>query len=105
MHQSYYALLFQVFEETGFDISNCIDDKEFIEITWNEQVTRLYLIPGVDRSTVFRPRTRMEIKAVEWFPLADLPTDRKKNAKDATPKTRKGPSNPNNFFMVLPFVK
>ncbi|KAK3909378.1 m7GpppN-mRNA hydrolase [Frankliniella fusca] len=95
----------EVFEETGFDISGLIDDKEFIEITWNEQVTRLYLIPGVDRATVFRPRTRMEIKAVEWFPLADLPTDRKKNTKDATPKTRKGPTNPNNFFMVLPFVK
>ena len=95
----------EVFEETGFDISGLIDDKEYIEITWNDQVTRLYLIAGVDRSTVFRPRTRMEIKAVEWFPLADLPTDRKKNTKDATPKTKKGPTNPNNFFMVLPFVK
>lgn len=96
----------EVFEETGFDISSLLDDKEFIEITWNEQVTRLYLIAGVDRSTVFRPRTRMEIKAVEWFPIVDLPTDRKKKITDATtPKMRKGPTNPNNFFLVLPFVK
>lgn len=96
----------EVFEETGFDISNLIDENTFIEITWNEQATRLYLIPGVDRSTVFRPRTRMEIKAVEWFPLADLPDRKKSNSKDAaTPKPKKGPTNPNNFFMVLPFVK
>ncbi|XP_034248522.1 m7GpppN-mRNA hydrolase [Thrips palmi] len=96
----------EVFEETGFDISNLIEENSFIEITWNDQATRLYLIPGVDRKTVFRPRTRMEIKAVEWFPLADLPDRKKSNTKDATtPKPKKGPSNPNNFFMVLPFVK
>lgn len=95
-----------MFEETGFDISNLIDEQTFIEITWNEQATRLYLIPGVDRKTKFCPRTRMEIKAVEWFPLADLPDRKKSNTKDATtPKPKKGPSNPNNFFMVLPFVK
>lgn len=97
-----------MFEETGFDISNKIDEHQFIEITWNEQVTRLYLISGVNRNTVFRPRTRMEIKAVEWFPLADLPDRKKSNTKEATtpkPNNKKGPTNPNNFFMVLPFVK
>lgn len=48
----------------------------------------------------FNFRTRNEIKACEWFPLLDLPS----NKKDATPKIKMG-VNPNAFFMVLPFVK
>lgn len=49
---------------------------------------------------LFFCRTRNEIKACEWFPIADLPANR----KDMTPKLKMG-VNPNAFFMVLPFVK
>lgn len=66
----------------------------------HEQVVRLYIIGYIPRDTKFQPRTRNEIKACEWFPLADLPA----NKKDMTPKVKMGVS-PNAFFMVLPFVK
>lgn len=52
------------------------------------------------RDTKFQPRTRNEIKACEWFAVADLPNSK----KDNTPKVKMG-VNANSFFMVLPFMK
>ncbi|XP_012284900.1 m7GpppN-mRNA hydrolase [Orussus abietinus] len=90
----------EVLEETGFDISNLIDKNEFIESTINDQLVRLYIISGVQKDTKFQPKTRKEIKNVEWFSLADLPNTK----KDKTPKVKIGVGT-NAFFMVLPFVK
>ncbi|KAI8433975.1 hypothetical protein MSG28_012126 [Choristoneura fumiferana] len=90
----------EVLEETGFDISKLINKNDYIEAIIHDQIVRLYLIPYISRDTKFQPRTRNEIKACEWFPLADLPS----NKKDMTPKVKMGVS-PNAFFMVLPFVK
>lgn len=90
----------EVFEETGFDITTYIDPNLYLESVINEQLVRLYVIPGISRKTKFKPKTRCEIKACEWFPIADLPTSK----KDYTPKVKMG-VNPNAFFMVLPFVK
>ncbi|XP_071450202.1 m7GpppN-mRNA hydrolase [Hetaerina americana] len=90
----------EVLEETGFDISQLMDKNDYIESTVNEQLIRLYIITGVPKDTVFQPRTRNEIKKVEWFPVADLPS----NKKDMTPKVKMGVG-PNSFFMVVPFIK
>nr|XP_021193943.2 m7GpppN-mRNA hydrolase [Helicoverpa armigera] len=90
----------EVLEETGFDISKLINKHDYIEAIIHEQIVRLYIIGYIPRDTKFQPRTRNEIKACEWFPLADLPA----NKKDMTPKLKMGVS-PNAFFMVLPFVK
>ncbi|XP_046966461.1 m7GpppN-mRNA hydrolase [Vanessa cardui] len=90
----------EVLEETGFDISNLINKQDYIEAMIHDQIVRLYIIANIPRDTKFQPRTRNEIKACEWFPLADLPANR----KDMTPKVKMGVS-PNAFFMVLPFVK
>lgn len=87
-------------EETGFDISKLINKNDYIEAVIHDQIVRLYLIGYIPRDTKFQPKTRNEIKACEWFPLADLPA----NKKDMTPKVKMGVS-PNAFFMVLPFVK
>ena len=92
--------MLQVLEETGFDISKLINKNEYIEAIIHDQIVRLYIIGYIPRETKFQPRTRNEIKACEWFPLADLPA----NKKDMTPKLKMGVS-PNAFFMVLPFVK
>ena len=54
--------IFQVFEETGFDISTMIDKDEYIEFKMNEQNSRLYIVPGVSMETKFAPRTRKEIR-------------------------------------------
>ncbi|KAL4709473.1 hypothetical protein ACJJTC_012810 [Scirpophaga incertulas] len=90
----------EVLEETGFDISKLINKNDYIEAMIHDQIARLYIIGYIPRDTKFQPRTRNEIKACEWFPLADLPS----NKKDMTPKVKMGVS-PNSFFMVLPFVK
>ena len=90
----------EVLEETGFDISVLIDKDDFIESMIHDQLVRLYIIPGVDMSTKFKPKTRNEIKNVEWFTLADLPNSK----KDTTPKVKMGVS-ANAFYMVLPFVR
>lgn len=90
----------EVLEETGFDISDLIDEKEYISSTIHDQLVRLYIISGVGMNTKFKPKTRKEIKKVEWFALADLPN----NKKDMTPKVKMGVG-PNAFFMVVPFVK
>ncbi|XP_026749933.2 m7GpppN-mRNA hydrolase [Galleria mellonella] len=90
----------EVLEETGFDISKLISKNDYIEATIHDQIVRLYIIGYIPRDTKFQPRTRNEIKACEWFALADLPS----NKKDMTPKVKMGVS-PNAFFMVIPFVK
>ena len=89
----------EVLEETGFDISHMISS-EFLEATVNDQLTRLYIIPGVPHDTKFIPRTRNEIRDVQWFSIADLPT----NKKDAGTKLRLGIGS-SSFFKVFPFVK
>lgn len=90
----------EVLEETGFDISDIIDKNEYIESNINDQVLRLYIISGVQENTKFQPKTRKEIKNVEWFDIESLPNNR----KDMTPKVKIGVG-PNAFFMVFPFVK
>lgn len=90
----------EVFEETGFNIFPYVDPRDYIETNMNDQIVRLYIVKNIPMSTKFQPRTRCEIKSVEWFPIADLPMTR----KDMTSKTKLG-LNPNAFFLILPFVK
>ena len=87
-------------EETGFDISKMIDKNEYIESTINDQIVRLYIVSGIPRDNKFQPKTRNEIKSIEWFTIVDLPSSK----KDMTPKVKIGVG-PNAFFMVVPFIK
>lgn len=90
----------EVMEETGFDIKPFMDENEYSEMRISEQLTRLYYVPKVPSMTQFSPKTRGEIKSVEWFNVEDLPCHK----KDMTPKHNLSMA-PNNFFMVIPFVK
>lgn len=90
----------EVLEETGYDITDKIREDQFLQISINDQVIRLYIIVGVSKTTQFEPRTRREIKDVRWFAIDDLPTHR----KDTRTKQTLGYT-PNAFFMVIPFVK
>lgn len=57
-----------MFEETGFDIKEYICKEEYIELHINDQLARLYIIPGVPKNTKFNPKTRREIRVcVVWI--------------------------------------
>ncbi|KAL1454003.1 hypothetical protein WDU94_010300 [Cyamophila willieti] len=92
----------EVLEETGFDSSRLISGDSYLESTYNDQLTRLYLVPGVPFDFKFSPQTRNEIKACQWFPINELPSSRKEpktvNINGVTLGT-------NSFFMIMPFIK
>ncbi|XP_058065675.1 m7GpppN-mRNA hydrolase [Anopheles bellator] len=90
----------EVYEETGYDVTNLINPGEYIELVINYQFTRLYLVPGVPLTTVFAPKTRNEIKCCEWFPVDLLPVTKHVSIV----KDNQNISG-NSFFMILPFVK
>lgn len=90
----------EVLEETGFDIKNRICKDMYIEQKITDQLVRLYIIPGVSKETKFYPKTRKEIRNIEWFPIEKLPCHR----NDMTPKSKLGLA-PNRFFMAIPFIR
>ncbi|XP_026074953.1 m7GpppN-mRNA hydrolase-like isoform X3 [Carassius auratus] len=90
----------EVLEETGFDIRDRICQKSYIEQRISDQLVRLYIIPGVPKDTKFNPKTRKEIRNIEWFPMDKLPCHR----NDMTPKSKLGLA-PNKFFMAIPFMR
>lgn len=48
-------------EETGFDVSNLLNQSDYIELIFGEQRVRLYIIGGVKDDTAFAPLTKKEI--------------------------------------------
>lgn len=90
----------EVLEETGFDIRDRICQKTYIDQRILDQLVRLYIIPGVPKDTKFNPKTRKEIRNIEWFPMDKLPCHR----NDMTPKSKLGLA-PNKFFMAIPFMR
>uniref|UniRef100_A0A671MNE0 m7GpppN-mRNA hydrolase n=1 Tax=Sinocyclocheilus anshuiensis TaxID=1608454 RepID=A0A671MNE0_9TELE len=91
---------FSVLEETSFDIRDRICQKTYIEQRISDQLVRLYIIPGVPKDTKFNPKTRKEIRNIEWFSVDKLPCHR----NDMTPKSKLGLA-PNKFFMAIPFMR
>lgn len=53
--------IFQVQEETGFDITPYFLPDAFVDLTMKDQSMRLYLVPHVPSSTIFSTQTRKEI--------------------------------------------
>ncbi|KAG9353783.1 hypothetical protein JZ751_011906 [Albula glossodonta] len=90
----------EVLEETGFDIRDRICKDTYIEQKITDQLARLYIIPGVPKETKFNPKTRKEIRNIEWFSIEKLPSHR----NDMTPKSKLGLA-PNKFFMAIPFIR
>lgn len=90
----------EVLEETGYDIGSLLSKDQFLERQIHDHVMRLYIVTGVPRDTPFSPRTRKEIRGIEWFAIADLPSHK----RDQAPRATLG-MNANAFFMVMPFVK
>jgi mRNA-decapping enzyme subunit 2 len=84
----------EVLEETGLDITNLIQETEYLEMTLNEQTIKLYLVVmNVHESEItLTPQTRGEIGAIEWLHLKD------DILRGNVAKKKK-------FFSVIPFVR
>lgn len=98
--EAHHCAVREVLEETGFDISKLIKKELFLDNNIRDQQVRLYIVSGVPRDIQFKPKTRNEIKCVEWFSISDLPSHK----KDMAPKTSLNLA-PKNFFTVMPFVR
>ncbi|CAI0442758.1 unnamed protein product [Linum tenue] len=62
----------EVFEETGFDVSELLNKDEYIEEIFGQQRVRLYIIAGVKDDTTFAPQTKKEISEIAWQRLDEL---------------------------------
>ncbi|VVC25915.1 NUDIX hydrolase domain,NUDIX hydrolase domain-like,NUDIX hydrolase, conserved site,mRNA decapping [Cinara cedri] len=89
----------EVYEEIGFDISSIINKDDYIETVLNDQINRLYIVPGISMETKFSPQTRNEIRSIEWFALDKLPSNRKDHI------AAKSQNQKHSFYMVLPFIR
>lgn len=90
----------EVLEETGFDIGPYINPNDYLEAVVNDQTICLYLIPGVPTETVFAPKTKCEIRDVQWFPVDALPISKKDGMPDNDLRIGM-----NNLYMVIPFTR
>ncbi|KAF2225911.1 Dcp2, box A domain-containing protein, partial [Elsinoe ampelina] len=98
----------EVWEETGFDISEAglVPDRgevKAIDITMRDQNMRLFVFRNVPMDTHFEPKTRKEISKIQWYRLNDLPT-LKKNRQGHQSDGGEA-YNPNKFYMVAPFLQ
>ena len=57
--------LFQVEEETGYNLAGKIDPEDVIELSIREQKISLYIVPGVPEDYPFQTKTRKEISVSE----------------------------------------
>ncbi|XP_060873736.1 m7GpppN-mRNA hydrolase [Metopolophium dirhodum] len=88
----------EVYEEIGYDIGSVINKNDYIETVLNDQINRLYIVPGVSMKTKFSPQTRNEIGSIEWFALDKLPSNRRDHIAAKS-------LNKHSFYMVLPFIR
>lgn len=90
----------EVLEETGFDIRPHMDTDEYLEKHFNEQQCRLFLVPDVPLDTVFLPKTRREIKDIQWFPLEML-----LNSKGPESSLKETVGGNLNLYTVNPYLR
>lgn len=95
-----FCCQFKVYEEIGYDISNAINKDDYIETVLNDQINRLYIVPGISTKTNFSPQTRNEIGSIEWFMLDKLPSNRRDHIAAKRLNNQK-----HSFYMVLPFIR
>ncbi|KAM3164947.1 Nudix hydrolase domain-containing protein [Lachancea thermotolerans] len=62
----------EVLEETGFDISDYIDEDQFIERTIAGKNYKIFLVSGVPEDFDFQPQVRNEIEKIQWHDFKKL---------------------------------
>lgn len=67
-------------EETGFDVSDKIDENEYVERTIGGKNYKIYLIKNISEETKFQPMVRNEIKDIKWIHWSKVVKDLKVNS-------------------------
>ncbi|KAH7442090.1 hypothetical protein KP509_03G069900 [Ceratopteris richardii] len=86
----------EVWEETGFDVSELIKVEDDIEVVIAEQRIRLFIIGGVSESIAFAPRTKNEISDIAWHRIEELPMSGNESSSRGTSGMK--------YYMVAPFI-
>ncbi|ORX82751.1 DCP2-domain-containing protein [Basidiobolus meristosporus CBS 931.73] len=94
----------EVLEETGFDISPYIQDKQFIEVVIHEQRIKLFIAAGVPEKTVFIPLTRKETSKIEWHKISGLSASRAKSGLADLFEAGQVAKSTNRYYMIITFV-
>ena len=55
----------EVFEETGYDITNKITPDEYLELAYEDMFVQLFIVHGISRKTIFQPQTKGEVKVCQ----------------------------------------
>ncbi|RKP16934.1 DCP2-domain-containing protein [Rozella allomycis CSF55] len=76
----------EVLEETGFDISEFVNEQDYIEL-FLEKRARMYVAVGIPENSTFATRTRKEISKIAWHNIADIS------------------KKPERYYNVKPFLK
>ncbi|KDQ12909.1 hypothetical protein BOTBODRAFT_112139 [Botryobasidium botryosum FD-172 SS1] len=84
----------EVLEETGYDITDLMDEDLVIQLTVREQHITLYVVPNVPEDYEFQTRTRKEISKIDWWRLVDLPSWKRSQVPP-----------PGKFYLIAPFMK
>ncbi|CAL8083777.1 unnamed protein product [Calicophoron daubneyi] len=90
----------EVMEETSLDVEYRIVPSLYIDRRIGGALRRAFIIENMPRTARLQPATKNEIEAITWFNLEDLPT----NTQDNSP-VEKLNMRPNNFYLVMPFIK
>ena len=85
----------EVYEETGYSITEKIDPNVCITKTINDQECGLFLIPGVPMTTKFEPIAKFEIREIKWYSLDSLPASKNDPIPPGAHMTH------NSLFMVI----
>jgi len=97
--------VFQVLEETGFDIKDRISKDRYLEQKITDQLVRLYIIPGVSKDTKFNPKTRKEIRVGSPVHLSSVTgSDRRPDVQPGWRGPLWTPPSHNSFSVVVVVV-
>eukprot|EP00889_Picochlorum_renovo_P004602 jgi/Picre1/31632/NNA_006983.t1 len=91
----------EVLEETGFDITDKLVKKHYIQLTLGDQATKLFIVQGVQEDTLFAPHVRGEIGAFGWHLIEDLPSSKAESKRLFVNEL----GGRHKFFNVWPYMK
>jgi len=72
----------EMFEETGFDITELLNEKEYIFLEGiDDKYLKLFVIPNIDETIEFKPTVPLEVKEVKFYSIKEIEKKCRKQTK------------------------